>query len=250
MKRIGVAALALAALSSPSVAQEWRPFGDVPGFVIRSPRYAPAPRFAAPPRRGNDNSVFAAPAVAAPRSGVKFPETMSGGPQPSIAASAPPTVNFPNSYGNGSIIIDTSGRALYYILSSTQAYRYPISVGREGFTWTGTEKISRVAAWPDWRPPAEMIERDPNLPKLMYGGLNNPLGAKALYLGNSLYRIHGTNDSRTIGYAASSGCFRMLNAHVVHLAELAGVGTKVVVLNSLPPSNRRFADDSSAKKKS
>ena len=131
-------------------------------------------------------------------------------------------------------MVDTQGRALYYVLSSTSAYRYPISVGRDGFTWRGTEKISRVAAWPDWRPPAEMRQRDPRLPEVMTGGVNNPLGAKALYLGSSLYRIHGTNDSRTIGYAASSGCFRMMNQHVMHLATLAGPGTTVRVLDRLP----------------
>jgi lipoprotein-anchoring transpeptidase ErfK/SrfK len=240
MKRIGVAALALAALSSSSLAQEWRPFGDLPGFVVRSPRYV------APPPRGvaarNDGSVFGGSVFGGGSGGQKFPPIMSGGGQPSIAPSAPPTVNFPNGYGNGTIVIDTAGRALYYVLSSNSAYRYPISVGREGFTWTGTERISRVADWPEWRPPAEMRQRDPNLPELMYGGVNNPLGAKALYLGNSLYRIHGTNDSRTIGYAASSGCFRMMNAHVIHLSMLAGVGTKVMVMNSLPGANRRFAD--------
>ena len=133
----------------------------------------------------------------------------------------------------GTVVIDTAGRKLYYVINATSAYRYPISVGRDGFTWTGTEKISRVADWPDWHPPKEMRERDASLPEKMTGGLRNPLGAKALYLGNSLYRIHGTNDLKTIGYAASSGCFRMMNHHVVHLASLAGVGTTVHVVRSL-----------------
>jgi lipoprotein-anchoring transpeptidase ErfK/SrfK len=164
----------------------------------------------------------------------KGPAELSGGPRPSIAPMAPPKVSFPNGYGAGTIIIDTNGRKLYYVLSSSQAYRYPISVGREGFTWTGTQKISREVDWPDWRPPAEMLERKPNLPELMTGGIRNPLGVKALYLGNTLYRIHGTNDAKSIGYAASSGCFRMLNGHVVHLASIAGVGTTVHVLNKLP----------------
>ena len=164
----------------------------------------------------------------------KGPAELSGGPRPSIAPMAPPKVSFPNGYGAGTIIIDTNGRKLYYVLSSSQAYRYPISVGREGFTWTGTQKISREVDWPDWRPPAEMLERKPNLPELMTGGIRNPLGVKALYLGNTLYRIHGTNDAKSIGYAASSGCFRMLNGHVVHLASIAGIGTTVHVLNKLP----------------
>jgi lipoprotein-anchoring transpeptidase ErfK/SrfK len=181
-------------------------------------------------------SVFGGPSSepsGAPKSAVQFPPLLEGGPRPNISPVAPQSVAF-KGYETGSIIIDTQNRALYYVLSATSAYRYPISVGREGFTWRGTEKISRVAAWPDWRPPAEMRQRDPRLPELMTGGVNNPLGAKALYLGNSLYRIHGTNDSRTIGYAASSGCFRMMNQHVMHLATLAGPGTTVRVLDRLP----------------
>jgi len=111
---------------------------------------------------------------------------------------------------------------------------YPISVGREGFSWTGTETISRTQAWPDWHPPQEMRERDPRLPEKMTGGTRNPLGAMALYLGTTLYRIHGTNDVKSIGQAQSSGCFRMMNASVLHLAGVAGVGTMVTVVVSLP----------------
>jgi hypothetical protein len=107
-------------------------------------------------------------------------------------------------------------------------------VGREGFNWSGTETVSRKQAWPDWYPPAEMRERDPRLPEKMTGGLKNPLGAMALYLGNTLYRIHGTNDAKSIGRAASSGCFRMLNAHVLHLASITEIGTTVNVVPSLP----------------
>ena len=120
------------------------------------------------------------------------------------------------------------------MLPDKRAYRYPISVGRDGFNWTGTETISRKQAWPDWYPPAEMRERDPSLPEKMTGGVKNPLGAMALYLGNSLYRIHGTNDVKSIGQAQSSGCFRMLNAAVVHLASIAEVGTIVAVVDALP----------------
>ena len=165
---------------------------------------------------------------------VVYPKYMDGGEQPDIAPAKPPVVYFDRSEEVGSIIIDTQSRKLYFVLPNKQAYEYPISVGREGFTWTGTQKISRVASWPDWRPPQEMKERQPGLPDVMTGGIRNPLGAKALYLGNSLYRIHGTNDAKTIGQAASSGCFRMHNAHVVHLAGLAGVGTTVKVLSKLP----------------
>jgi lipoprotein-anchoring transpeptidase ErfK/SrfK len=164
------------------------------------------------------------------RSYTVYPEIMSGGPRPPIDPAAPPIVSLPKAEPAGTIIIDSGGRKLYYTLAGNQAYAYPISVGREGFAWTGTEKISRVAEWPDWHPPAEMRQREPGLPKIMHGGIKNPLGAKALYLGNSLYRIHGTNDPRTIGLAASSGCFRMMNEHVTHLASLAKIGTTVRVV--------------------
>ena len=139
------------------------------------------------------------------------------------------------SYPVGSIVIDTKGRQLFLVQSPTEALRYPISVGREGFSWTGAETISRKAEWPDWHPPEEMRWRDPRLPEKMTGGIKNPLGAMALYLGNSLYRIHGTNDATSIGRAASSGCFRMLNGHVVDLAARVDVGTSVQVVHRLPP---------------
>ena len=161
----------------------------------------------------------------------RYPEFMTGGPQPAIAPVAPPVVDLPKPEPAGTIIIDTRGRKLYYVLPENKAYQYPISVGRIGFTWTGTERISRVAAWPTWTPPQEMIARQPWLPRTMTGGINNPLGAKALYLGNTLYRIHGTNDPKSIGLASSSGCFRMMNGHVTHLATMAGIGTEVRVVS-------------------
>jgi lipoprotein-anchoring transpeptidase ErfK/SrfK len=161
---------------------------------------------------------------------VNYPPYMEGGPQPDIAPEAPPVVSLPRAEQPGTIIIDSGGRRLYYVLPGNRAYEYPISVGREGFTWTGSEKISRIAAWPNWNPPAEMRAREPGLPITMTGGIHNPLGAKALYLGETLYRIHGTNDPKTIGRASSSGCFRMMNQHVVHLATLAQVGTPVKVV--------------------
>lgn len=161
------------------------------------------------------------------------PKLLDGGPRPDISPMSPMSVAVATGQPAGTIVIDTKGRQLFYVTGANSALRYPISVGRDGFTWTGTEKISRVADWPDWHPPAEMRERDPRLPEKMTGGLRNPLGAKSLYLGNSLYRIHGTNDAKSIGYAASSGCFRMMNGHVVDLARRVGVGTKVVVLSRL-----------------
>lgn len=157
-----------------------------------------------------------------------------GGPRPDISPVPPQIIPFSSSYAPGTIIIETRGRHLLLVTSRQAALRYPISVGREGFQWTGTEKISRIADWPDWYPPSEMRKRDPSLPEMMTGGIRNPLGAKALYLGKSLYRIHGTNDARTIGYASSSGCFRMLNGHVVDLAGRVGIGTAVVVIDKLP----------------
>lgn len=156
-----------------------------------------------------------------------------GGPRPDIQPQAPPAVAFRGPYTPGSIVIDTGGRKLYLVTSPTSALAYPIGVGREGFSWTGAEKVSRVADWPDWYPPAEMRARKPELPERMLGGVNNPLGAKAIYLGTTLYRIHGTNDPKSIGRAESSGCFRMLNAHVLHLASLVQVGAEVTVVRSL-----------------
>ncbi len=161
-----------------------------------------------------------------------------GGARPDISPQAPQTTAFANGYAPGSIIIDTAGRKLYYTLSSSSAYVYPVAVGKQGFTWTGVEKVSRIEQWPDWIPPAEMRARKPGLPVRMTGGLNNPLGARAIYLGNTLYRIHGTNDSNSIGSAASSGCIRMHNEHVVHLASLVSTSTTVYVVKRLPKNGR------------
>ena len=158
-----------------------------------------------------------------------------GGPRPAIAPQAPSVVAFPYSFPANSIVIDTGGRKLYYVLADSRAYEYSVSVGREGFNWNGSETVSRKQAWPDWHPPAEMRERDPSLPEKMTGGVKNPLGAVALYLGTTLYRIHGTNDVKSIGRAESSGCFRMLNASVLHLASITEIGTPVNVVTSLPP---------------
>ncbi len=130
----------------------------------------------------------------------------------------------------GIIIIDTPNTYLYLTLGNGKAIRYGIGVGREGFTWSGSERISRVKEWPDWFPPKEMIERQPYLPRFMAGGETNPLGARALYLGNTLYRIHGTNQPSTIGTFVSSGCIRLTNEDIEDLYSRVGVGTRVVVL--------------------
>jgi lipoprotein-anchoring transpeptidase ErfK/SrfK len=129
----------------------------------------------------------------------------------------------------GTIIVHTSERFLYLVQGNNRALRYGIGVGRDGFQWSGLLKVSRKAEWPDWRPPPEMIERQPYLPRFMAGGPGNPLGARALYLGETVYRIHGTNQPQTIGQSVSSGCFRLVNPDVVDLFDRVPVGTKVVV---------------------
>ena len=136
----------------------------------------------------------------------------------------------------GTIIIDTPNTYLYLVMGNGKALRYGIGVGREGFTWTGTERISRMKEWPDWFPPKEMIERQPYLPRFMAGGDTNPLGARAMYLGNTLYRIHGTNQPSTIGTFVSSGCIRLTNDDVADLYSRVNVGTRVVVLPGAPPN--------------
>ena len=135
----------------------------------------------------------------------------------------------------GTIIIDTGNTALYYVLGQGRAIRYGVGVGREGFTWSGVQTISAKAEWPDWHPPAQMISRQPYLPRFMAGGPGNPLGARAMYLGSSEYRIHGTNDPSTIGKFVSSGCIRLTNEDVTDLFGRVDVGTKVVVLPKNAP---------------
>lgn len=151
------------------------------------------------------------------------------GPKPFIYPEEPEVVNFPNEEIPGTILIYTEERTLYYTIDENIAYAYPIAVGRDGFQWTGVHKVSRITNWPDWHPPKEMRQRDPGLPVKMAGGLNNPLGAVAIYIGDTLYRIHGSNDSKSIGTEASSGCFRMYNAHAVHLSQIVEMGATVKV---------------------
>ncbi|MBC9883813.1 L,D-transpeptidase family protein [Bradyrhizobium sp. INPA01-394B] len=136
----------------------------------------------------------------------------------------------------GTIVVDTPNTYLYYVLGNGRAIRYGVRVGRDGFTWTGVQKITRKAEWPDWHPPAEMIERQPYLPRFMAGGEGNPLGARAMYLGSTVYRIHGTNQPSTIGKFVSSGCIGMLNEDVSDLFDRAKVGTRVVVMPGNPPA--------------
>jgi lipoprotein-anchoring transpeptidase ErfK/SrfK len=139
-------------------------------------------------------------------------------------------VNYMGKEPAGTIIIDTPQRFLFLVQGNGRAIRYGIGVGKPGFTWAGVKQISRKAEWPDWRPPEEMLKRRPDLPPFMAGGPNNPLGARAMYLGSSLYRIHGSNEPWTIGHAVSSGCIRMRNEDVTDLYERVKVGTRVVVI--------------------
>jgi lipoprotein-anchoring transpeptidase ErfK/SrfK len=139
-------------------------------------------------------------------------------------------VSYRTSEAPGTIVIDTPHTYLYYVLGNGRAIRYGIGVGREGFTWSGVQTITKKAEWPDWTPPPEMIARQPYLPRYMAGGPGNPLGARAMYLGNTMYRIHGTNAPETIGRHVSSGCIRMLNADAIDLFNRVHIGTKVVVL--------------------
>lgn len=130
----------------------------------------------------------------------------------------------------GTVVVSTTNRRLYYVLGGGQAIEYGVGVGRMGFTWSGVKTVTRKREWPDWRPPPQMLRRRPDLPRYMAGGMDNPLGARALYLGSSQYRIHGSNEPDTIGAAVSSGCIRMTNRDVVDLYGRVKVGTRVVVL--------------------
>ena len=196
--------------------------------------------------------AFTTSAAAAPLPLFPFfaPPTQQAMPQPQLAPSddedTPSTfqlparlkrqvVNYPTREAPGTIIIDTPNTYLYYVLGNGQAMRYGIGVGREGFTWSGTQTIIKKSEWPDWTPPAEMIARQPYLPRYMAGGPGNPLGARAMYLGGTIYRIHGTNAPHTIGTRVSSGCLRLVNEDVIDLYSRVRVGTKVIVL----PMDRR-----------
>jgi len=156
--------------------------------------------------------------------------------QPEIDAKGVPLqfqrqlVNYQTTEPAGTIIIDTPNTYLYLVLGHGKALRYGVGVGREGFTWAGTQRIARMIVWPDWHPPREMIDRQPYLPRFMAGGPGNPLGARALYLGNTVYRIHGTNQPSTIGQFVSSGCIRLLNEDIEDLYKRVTLGTRVVVL--------------------
>jgi lipoprotein-anchoring transpeptidase ErfK/SrfK len=162
------------------------------------------------------------------------PNFRGGGPNFSVGASSPiprQTVSIASNYAPGTILINTAERRLYLVLANGQALRYGIGVGRDGFRWAGTHRISAKKEWPSWTPPSQMLARRPDLPRHMAGGMDNPLGARAIYLGSTLYRIHGSNEPETIGQAVSSGCFRMSNEDVTDLYSRVSIGTPVVVKN-------------------
>jgi lipoprotein-anchoring transpeptidase ErfK/SrfK len=219
MLRTVLCATVLSLLSTPTLAQAW-------------PRWAEE-AFSGPGMWGHERPAPSRESSIGERKSPHGSAVAEGGQRPQIAPEAPPLVAFAYNYPASSIVIDTAARTLYYVVPGNLAYAYPISVGREGFNWTGTETISRKQAWPDWYPPEEMRQRDRSLPEKMTGGIRNPLGVMALYLGTTLYRIHGTNDEESIGQAQSSGCFRMKNAAVLHLAAVVEIGTTVAVVNSL-----------------
>jgi lipoprotein-anchoring transpeptidase ErfK/SrfK len=207
----GALALGAAALSAPASAA---PFLLFPFATPPAPSAAPSVQ-AAPEQ--NDSAPFELPA--------RFKRQI---------------VSYPTGEAAGTIIIDTPHTYLYYVLGGGQAVRYGIGVGREGFTWSGVQSVTKKAEWPDWTPPAEMIARQPYLPRYMAGGPGNPLGARAMYLGGTVYRIHGTNAPETIGTRVSSGCIRLTNQDVTDLYSRVSVGTKVIVL----PMSRQAANGS------
>lgn len=184
----------------------------------------PQPAIVPPPQPYQPVYINTAPAAADP---TYAPPEPVGPPDPKYLRQE---VAYQGKEEAGTIIIDTPNRFLFLVEGNGRAIRYGIGVGRPGFTWSGVHKITAKREWPDWRPPDEMLQRQPYLPHYMPGGPNNPLGARALYLGSTLYRIHGSNEPWTIGRMVSSGCIRMRNEDVIDLYGRVGVGTKVVVI--------------------
>ena len=211
---VAVAALGYSLLSRPMSVQPIRKPSAPQAEASSTPVYVATPVHASAP----------AP-IPAPAPLVEPPKAADG-----PGAFVRQVVDYASHQTPGTVIIDTRNTFLYFVLSDTQAMRYGIGVGREGFTWSGEQAVARKTEWPDWRPPAEMLVRQPYLPRFMAGGASNPLGARAIYLGETEYRIHGTNKPDTIGKRVSSGCIRLTNEDVVDLYERVKVGAKVIVL--------------------
>ncbi|WP_035964572.1 L,D-transpeptidase [Bradyrhizobium sp. YR681] len=233
---LGAAAVAVAGyalLSGPANEQPVRTPSAREARASSTPVYVATPARAAAPTAAA--AVAPAPAAipaAAPAALVEPPKADAGVP----GALVRQVVDYASRQAPGTVIIDTGNTFLYFVLNDRQAMRYGIGVGREGFTWSGEQTVARKAEWPDWHPPAEMVGRQPYLPRFMAGGPGNPLGARAMYLGETEYRIHGTNNPDTIGKKVSSGCIRLTNDDVTDLYERVKVGAKVIVL---PNSVRR-----------
>jgi lipoprotein-anchoring transpeptidase ErfK/SrfK len=171
--------------------------------------------------------IFAAAPAALAATSLDRP--LSEADRPMAAPVPRETVSYGGPYAPGTIVVNTSERRLYLVLPGGQALKYGVGVGRPGFAWSGVTRIANKREWPDWTPPAQMLQRRPDLPRHMAGGIDNPLGARAMYLGGTLYRIHGSNEPDTIGQAVSSGCIRMTNDDVTDLYDRAHIGAKVVV---------------------
>jgi lipoprotein-anchoring transpeptidase ErfK/SrfK len=211
---VAVAALGYSLLSRPTSVQPVRKPSAHQALASSTPVYVATPVHASAP----------AP-IPAPAPLVEPPKAADG-----PGAFVRQVVDYASHQTPGTVIIDTKNTFLYFVLNDTQAMRYGIGVGREGFIWSGEQAVARKTEWPDWRPPADMLVRQPYLPRFMAGGPGNPLGARAMYLGETEYRIHGTNKPDTIGKRVSSGCIRLTNDDVVDLYERVKVGAKVIVL--------------------
>jgi len=221
----------------PPMALPQGPIGHQFGNESPPAQSAVAPSIDRPPAAVG--GATAAPPALAPNSVMALPpedQPEQGQPKELPAHLKRQLVDFQTKEPPGTIIVDTPNTYLYLVLGGGKALRYGVRVGREGFTWSGTERVSRMREWPDWHPPAEMIERQPYLPRFMAGGNGNPMGARALYLGNTLYRIHGTNQPSTIGQTVSSGCVGMLNEDIEDLYSRVQVGARVVVWPGNPPA--------------
>ena len=215
---VAVAALGYGLLSRPASVQPTRKPSAPQAMASSTPVYVATPVHASAPAPAPAPIPAPAPLVEPPKA--------ADGP----GAFVRQVVDYASRQTPGTVIIDTKNTFLYFVLNDTQALRYGIGVGREGFAWSGEQTVARKAEWPDWRPPAEMVSRQPYLPRFMAGGPGNPLGARAMYLGETEYRIHGTNKPDTIGKRVSSGCIRLTNEDVEDLYERVKVGAKVIVL--------------------